>query len=455
MMLVIKIPYGYKSLTPKQYIRIISSIRRDIRKNSGVLVKQANRNPGNNYSSTAQNRAKFGLDISKLDGVISFDPDRMTIDVGSGTTFFDITRLTIPHGLIPPVVPGFSTITVGGAISGIGCESSSFRYGFVHDNIIEMDVLLSDGNLLTITPVSHRNLWNSLPNSFGSIAYITKVKLSLIRSKSYVRIESKKVSRQNFFDQIKESTAKSSVDFVEGFVFDSNNCTVVEASFTNDSRDCLRIPEDVIYTESIDFIKTLKTFDYIWRHDTHPFWSLNDYPIFFNPLVCKIFGRKLLNHYTTRSLGLLVDQIKKKLGCQTNKNNNIIQDIGIPIENCENFVDWQLEKIGVCPLWICPVRNLTNTSCFGIHMNQLYCDIGIFGNPQEEANEPKLVHEIEQKMFELGGNKCFYSNNYFSQKDLESSINYQEYAQIKVTYDPNGYFKTLESKACLRLNNTE
>jgi hypothetical protein len=446
--LAMEIPYRYKNLNQEQYIEIISCLRNDIRKNSGVLAKQVNRNPGNNYSSTSQNRPELGLDMSKLDGVMSFDPDQMTIDVGSATTFFDITMLTIPYGLIPAVVPELRTITVGGAISGVGCESSSFRYGLVHDNIIEMDVLLSDGTLMTITPDTHRDLWNSLPNSYGSIAYITKAKLSLIRSKSHVRIVSIKVSRHNLFDQIKESTKKPSVDFVEGFVFDPNNCRVVEAYFTNDSRECLRIPQDVIYTESIDSIKTLKTFDYIWRHDTHPFWSLDNHPIFFNPLIRKTFGRKLLNHHTLRTLSLWRSQIQEKLGRDI-KTRNIVQDIGIPIENCENFVDWQLKKIGVCPLWICPIRNLTDTSCFGIPPNHLYCDIGIFGNIEEGRKESELVREIEKKMLQLGGSKCFYSNNYFSQKEFESSINYLEYIRIKNIYDPNGYFKALESKACI------
>lgn len=38
-----------------------------------------------------------------------------------------LVEATVKHGLVPPVVPEFPGITVGGAYNGTGGESSSFR----------------------------------------------------------------------------------------------------------------------------------------------------------------------------------------------------------------------------------------------------------------------------------------------------------------------------------------
>jgi FAD/FMN-containing dehydrogenase len=49
------------------------------------------------------------------------------------------------QGVMPTVVPQLKTITLGGAVAGVGIESSSHRHGLVHDGMLELDVLLGDG----------------------------------------------------------------------------------------------------------------------------------------------------------------------------------------------------------------------------------------------------------------------------------------------------------------------
>ena len=43
---------------------------------------------------------------------------------------------------MPLVVPQLKTITLGGAVTGLGIESTSFRHGLPHESVREMDVLL-------------------------------------------------------------------------------------------------------------------------------------------------------------------------------------------------------------------------------------------------------------------------------------------------------------------------
>ena len=55
--------------------------------------------------------------------------------VGAKTDFKSLTRFLLERGFVPPVVPEVDTVTVGGAIAGLVMESSSFRYGFLHNAV--------------------------------------------------------------------------------------------------------------------------------------------------------------------------------------------------------------------------------------------------------------------------------------------------------------------------------
>ena len=80
-------------------------------------------------------------DLSSLDFFHSFfraPSKRCVREVAAKTDFKTLTRFLLPHGFIPPVVPEVDTVTVGGAISGLVMESSSFRYGFVHNAVTSM-----------------------------------------------------------------------------------------------------------------------------------------------------------------------------------------------------------------------------------------------------------------------------------------------------------------------------
>src|SRR5205823_4011071 len=96
--------------------------------------------------------AEPGLDVSGLDGVLSIDPQARTADVLGMTTYEHLVDATLPYGLMPLVVPQLKTITLGGAVTGLGIESSSFRNGLPHESVLEMDVLTGDGRLLIVDP---------------------------------------------------------------------------------------------------------------------------------------------------------------------------------------------------------------------------------------------------------------------------------------------------------------
>src|SRR5690606_29209439 len=89
------------------------------------------------------------VSLAAFDGVLHVDPAARTAEVEGLATYSTVVHRCLEHGLLPLVAPELKHITVGGATVGIGIESTCFRYGFVHDGLIEADVLLPSGRVVT------------------------------------------------------------------------------------------------------------------------------------------------------------------------------------------------------------------------------------------------------------------------------------------------------------------
>src|SRR5881227_994037 len=96
--------------------------------------------PNSNLFRTRQQAGVRKLNVRGLNQVISVDREALTAEVEGMTTYEDLADATLGAGLLPTVVPELATITIGGAVSGGGIEASSFKYGLVHETILEMEV---------------------------------------------------------------------------------------------------------------------------------------------------------------------------------------------------------------------------------------------------------------------------------------------------------------------------
>ena len=133
-------------------------------------------------SNLFRSRAKVsapGLDTSGLTHVIAVDPERRTADVAGMCTYEDPVAATLPYGLTPLVVPQLKTITLGGAVTGLGIESASFRNGMPHESVLELDILTGAGELVTASPHEHADLFRAFPNSYGTLGYAVRLRIEL------------------------------------------------------------------------------------------------------------------------------------------------------------------------------------------------------------------------------------------------------------------------------------
>jgi len=99
-----------------------------------------------------------------------------------------LVAATLPYGLAPLVVPQLKTITLGGAVTGLGIESTSFRNGLPHESVLEMDILTGTGDVVTASPDQHADLFHAFPNSYGTLGYSVRLKIELESVKPFVAL---------------------------------------------------------------------------------------------------------------------------------------------------------------------------------------------------------------------------------------------------------------------------
>src|ERR1700730_15879533 len=121
-------------------------------------------------------RNKNKLEVRQFNRVLHIDRERMIADVEGMTTYETLVDETLHYGLLPAVVPQLKTITVGGAVSGVGIESSSFKYGLVHETVEEVEVLTGNGYIVNCSPCVNRKLFFGFPNSYGTLGYALRLK---------------------------------------------------------------------------------------------------------------------------------------------------------------------------------------------------------------------------------------------------------------------------------------
>ena len=168
--------------------------------------------------------ASPGLDVSAFSGVLDVDADARTADVLGMTTYEDLVDATLPHGLMPMVVPELKTITLGGAVTGLGIESTSFRNGCPHESVLEFDVLTGEGRVITVSPDGqHSDLFTGFPNSYGTLGYALRLKIELEPVQPFVALEPYPVaSATDAAETIAEVASTRQhrgrdVDFFDGF----------------------------------------------------------------------------------------------------------------------------------------------------------------------------------------------------------------------------------------------
>ena len=400
------------------------------------------------------------LDVSTFHHVLDVDPEHCTIDAEGMTTYEELVDSTLVHNMMPAVVPQLKSITIGGAVSGIGIESSSFRYGLVHETVREMDVLLANGEVVTCTADNeHRDLFFGLPNSYGTLGYILRLKVLAVPVQPYVRLTHIRIPDTDEFFATIEDWCIDSVNFVDGVVFQRNDHYLTIGQFVDEAPYTSDYTYLDMYYRSIPSRNEdyLSTRDYLWRWDTDWFWCSKNLHVQ-NPLMRRLIGRKRLNSISYQK----VMRLNKRIGLTRTLNEwlgyhteSVIQDVDIPIENASRFLAFFHSEIGIQPVWVCPVGHSRNTapySLFPMVGHTTYINFGFWDVIRGRVELPvgHYNRKIEEAVAKFGGIKSLYSSAYYPEDEFWSLYGGEKYRALKKRYDPDTRLTNLHQKCVLQ-----
>lgn len=411
-----------------------------------------------------------GLDVSGLGGVVAVDEEAGTAGVQGMCTYEHLVDVTLPRGFIPQVVPQLRTITLGGAVTGLGIESTSFRNGLPHESVLEMDVLCGDGQVRTVRPGD--DLFDAFPNSYGSLGYATRLRIALERVPSHVELRHVPFADLDELARVVADVVETRshdgerVDGLDGVVFAPGEAYLTFARFTGAAS---RTPASDYtgmepYFRSVQRIGSagpaggtdrLTMHDYLWRWDTDWFWCSGAFGLH-DPRVRRLWPRRWRrSDVYHRIVGLETRYgVKARLDRRRGRpeRERVIQDVEVPVERLTEFLTWFDRDVGMRPVWLCPLRSTREWPSYPLRPGATYVNVGFWGTVPIEpgARDGDKNRAVEAKVTELGGHKSLYSDAYYDRATFDRLYDQEFARRVRKQTDPDGRLADLYEKAVER-----
>ena len=422
--------------------------------------------PTSNLFRARAKRTAPGLDTSGLTNVISVDPDAKTADVAGMCTYDDLVAATLPHGLSPLVVPQLKTITLGGAVTGLGIESTSFRNGLPHESVLEMDILTGSGELVTASREKHPDLFRAFPNSYGTLGYSVRLRIELETVKPFVSLKHIRfhtlADLVAAMDRIIDTGGYDGqrVDYLDGVVFSADESYLCLGIQTGTPGPVSDYTGQDIYYRSIQHGEGVKEdrltiHDYLWRWDTDWFWCSRAFGAQ-NPTLRRLWPRRYRrSSFYWKLIGYdqkfnIADRIEARRGRPPLER--VVQDVEVPIERTAEFMSWFLDNVPIEPIWLCPLRLRDDGGwpLYPLRAGHTYVNIGFWSSVPAGPTEGCTNRLIEAKVSDLDGHKSLYSDAFYGREEFEELYGGETYKTVKKTYDPDSRLLDLYAKAVQR-----
>jgi len=162
------------------------------------------------------------LSSLQFDHILSFDKHTGVFECESGVILSEVLDIIVPNGWFLPVTPGTKFITIGGAVASDIHGKNHHIEGSFCDHVIEMDVMLHDGQIMTCSATKNSELFEVTRGGMGLTGFITRVKFSLKPIKTsfikQVQVKAKNLSElMELFHQYKGYTYTMSwIDCLKG-----------------------------------------------------------------------------------------------------------------------------------------------------------------------------------------------------------------------------------------------
>lgn len=345
-----------------------------------------------------------------------------------------------------------------GGFAGTAGESSSFKYGIFDCTINRIEIVLADGEVVNASSTERSDLLSGAAGSCGTFGVITLLEIQLIEATKYVELTYHPVtSVSDAVQKCKEETENSSIDYLDGIVYSQSSAVIMTGRLTNTCQPGTKIQrftrahDPWFYLHAKDLItkspgkpstEAIPLVDYLFRYDRGAFWGgAHAFKYFLTPF----------NRLTRWALDYFMHTrvMYHALHESHIANRTIIQDLGIPISNAEEFISFIDSTFAYYPLWLCPIKPsqlLSHTS----PQNQLFSmtnpmdrdpdefllNVGVWGMGSTDRGEFISQNRlIEQKVSELSGLKCLYAHAYYTEDEFWGIYDRKAYEALREKYN--------------------
>jgi hypothetical protein len=250
---------------------------------------------------------------------------------------------------------------------------------------------------------------------------------------------------------IKQAIADPHIDYIDGILFSQDLGAVITGTRTDVSpenapvqtfsaaRDpwfYLHVQERVKKSKGTPIVEAVPLAEYLFRYDRGGFWvGAAAYKYFYTPF--NRWTRWLLDDFMhTRML-------YKAFHASGHAARFFVQDLALPFDKMREFVEFADKKLGIYPLWLCPLRQRSLPTMHPHHgeidpatgEGQPLLNIGVWGyGPRKRRDFIQVNRELEAKLRELGGMKWLYAQAYYTEGEFWSQFDREWYDRMREKY---------------------
>ena len=282
--------------------------------------------------------------------------------------------------------------------------------------------MLPNGDITRASKTEKPDLFWGAASAFGTLGVVTLLEVQLRDAKRFVELQYRHV--ENFADVVAliqaETSDETPNDYVDAITFALNSTIVCTGRLVDTlpegatPRQFLRARDPWFHVHMQRMEKQLKKSpkatvtdfilitDYLFRYDRGAFWTAwYAFGYFVTPF--NRITRFLLDPF------LHTRVMYRALHQSGLSDFYVVQDVGVPYPNAEEFALWLDEHLKIYPLWLCPLRLRRDAldSRYGLHAEFADPDVphllnfSVWG-PVECVRQNK---ELEHKVHQLGGKK--------------------------------------------------
>ena len=258
------------------------------------------------YRARGQSSKMFPVKINLVD-ILEIDTRRRVVVCEPLVSLAHLMAQLDRAGWTLPVLPELEQLTVGGLVVGAGIETASHRHGLFQHICRSYELVLPDGSLVECSPQSDPELFYSIPWSYGTIGFLTRVEIEIVPSRRFVRLDYIPVySLEQLVETLEREVERGdSAHFLECLVYSRDQAVVMTGNMV-DCCDPAKLNEAGLWHKPW-FYKHVQTFlqsgpgteylplrDFQHRHSRSMFWGLEDLIPFGNSLVFRYLAGWLM-----------------------------------------------------------------------------------------------------------------------------------------------------------------